>query len=55
LLLVTGSGPYKTIPQRNETIVKGLESNLQTVYMLHELDEAAEKIQDGELSAATGE
>eukprot|EP00775_Hariotina_reticulata_P009084 gene9084-9254_t len=49
-----GVSPYKSIAQRNETIVKGLESNLQTVYLLHELDEAAEKIQKGQLSAATG-
>jgi hypothetical protein len=40
---------------RNETIVKGLESTLQTVYLLHELDEAAIKIKNRQLSAETGE
>jgi hypothetical protein len=43
------------VPQRNETIVKGLESTLQTVYLLHELDEAAIKIKDRKLGAADGE
>ncbi|WIA14465.1 hypothetical protein OEZ85_002990 [Tetradesmus obliquus] len=49
-----GDAPYLTVPQRNETIVKGLESALQTVYLLHELDEAADKIRDRKLSAADG-
>jgi hypothetical protein len=55
LLLAVGDAPYTTVPQRNETIVKGLESTLQTVYLLHELDEAAIKIKDRKLGAADGE
>jgi hypothetical protein len=51
----TGDAPYLTVPQRNETIVKGLESTLQTVYLLHELDEAAEKIKARKLSPVDGE
>jgi hypothetical protein len=54
-LLSAGDAPYTTVPVRNETIVKGLESTLQTVYLLHELDEAAAKIQNRQLSAETGE
>ncbi len=49
-----GAAPYRTVGQRNETIVKGLESGLQTLYMLHELDEAAAKIAAGDTSAAKG-
>lgn len=50
-----GSAPYRTVPQRNQTIVKGIETMLQTVYMLHELDEAAAKIRARSLSADKGE
>lgn len=49
-----GDEPYKTTAQRNETIVKGIESNLQTVYLLHELDEAADKIRAKKLSPIDG-
>lgn len=28
-MLTAGNAPYKTVPQRNQTIVKGLESNTQ--------------------------
>lgn len=41
--------------QRNETIVKGVEVQLATVYLLHELDEGANLIRQNKLSAATGE
>eukprot|EP00878_Enallax_costatus_P000017 GHUV01000021.1.p1 GENE.GHUV01000021.1~~GHUV01000021.1.p1 ORF type:complete len:420 (+),score=129.51 GHUV01000021.1:221-1480(+) len=49
-----GEHPYTSIAQRNETIVKGVESLIQTVYLLHEVDEAAGKIRNKSLSAATG-
>jgi len=57
VLCVPGLGdePYKTVGQRNETIIKGMEVQLATVYLLHELDEAAQKMRDNKLSAATGE
>jgi hypothetical protein len=55
MLLIPGDAPYKTVPQRNQTIVKGLETNLQSVYMLHEIDEAAEKIKANQLSPKDGE
>eukprot|EP00879_Flechtneria_rotunda_P022938 GHRR01024245.1.p1 GENE.GHRR01024245.1~~GHRR01024245.1.p1 ORF type:complete len:314 (-),score=74.29 GHRR01024245.1:228-1169(-) len=49
-----GDAPFRTIAQRNETIVKGIESNLQVVYLLHELDETAQKIKDKKLSPVDG-
>ncbi|KAF6261950.1 Low iron-inducible periplasmic protein-domain-containing protein [Scenedesmus sp. NREL 46B-D3] len=49
-----GEAPYLTVAQRNETIVKGLESTLQTVYLLHELDEGADKIRANRIAAADG-
>lgn len=55
LCVPLGDEPYKTVGQRNETIIKGMEVQLATVYLLHELDEAAQKMRDNKLSAATGE
>lgn len=49
-----GEAPYKSIAQRNETIVKGAESMIQTVYLLHEVDEAADKIRNRSLTVTTG-
>jgi hypothetical protein len=49
-----GKAPYTSVAQRNETIVKGVESMVQTVYLLHEVDETADKIRNRSLSAATG-
>jgi hypothetical protein len=54
LLLPPGTAPYTTVGQRNETIVKGNEILIQTVYLLHELDEGTSLIRANRLSAANG-
>jgi hypothetical protein len=35
-------------------VKKGIQSNLQTAYMLHEVDSAAERTAAGEIDPATG-
>eukprot|EP00877_Chromochloris_zofingiensis_P011319 jgi/Chrzof1/6440/Cz18g11010.t1 len=49
-----GTAPYKSDAQRKQTIGKGIESNLQFTYVLHELDEATEKVEDKRIDKADG-
>ncbi|KAI8471514.1 MAG: Low iron-inducible periplasmic protein-domain-containing protein [Monoraphidium minutum] len=49
-----GTPPFVTDAQRRETAGKAVESNLQMAYLMHEMDEAADKIRDNLLSDATG-
>lgn len=51
----SGTAPYKSDAQRKQTIGKGIESNLQFTYVLHELDEATEKVEDKRIDKADGE
>jgi hypothetical protein len=39
-----GAPPFVTDQQRREVAMKGVEANLQVAYIMHELDEAADKI-----------
>lgn len=51
---LAGTPPFTTTRQRVESAEKGIQNGVQTVYLLHELDEAAAKIADGNLDATTG-
>lgn len=54
LRLLSGTTPYTSVGQRNETIVKGTEIFISTVYLLHELDEGTALLKANRLSAANG-
>lgn len=54
-LSTAGTSPYTGVGQRNETIVKGSEIQIATVYLLHELDEGANLIKRRQLTADKGE
>jgi hypothetical protein len=49
-----GNPPFTKDSQRVEVAGKSIESTLQMVYLMHELDEAAGKIKKNDLSAAKG-
>eukprot|EP00877_Chromochloris_zofingiensis_P010895 jgi/Chrzof1/6059/Cz17g07070.t1 len=49
-----GTAPYKSEAQREQTIAKGIESNLQFIYVMHELDEATEKVEEKNIDKDDG-
>lgn len=49
-----GTAPWTAIDAQAQVVKKGIQSNLQVAYMLHEVDEAAEAVEAGETDAATG-
>lgn len=51
---LNGAAPFTSQPARLEGSEKSVETMLQWVYLMHELDEAAEKIRNNQLSASSG-
>jgi len=51
---LNGNPPFTKDSQRTEAASKSVESTLQMVYLMHELDEAAGKIMKNDLSASKG-
>lgn len=50
-----GAAPWTSEGARMEGAEKSVETMLQWVYLMHELDEAADKISKNQLSASSGE
>jgi hypothetical protein len=55
LNLPAGTTPYTRVGQRNETITKGNEILIQTIYLMHEIDETTTLIRANRLAAKDGE
>ncbi|KAL4447917.1 hypothetical protein ABPG75_005136 [Micractinium tetrahymenae] len=49
-----GTAPWTTIDAQAQVVKKGVQSNLQVAYMFHEVDEAAEGVEEGETDAKIG-
>ncbi|EFN56499.1 expressed protein [Chlorella variabilis] len=49
-----GTAPWTVEDARKQIVKKGIQSNLQAAYMFHEVDEAAEAVEAGEIDPLEG-